>query len=463
MVAALHGGHEVREVIAVAAAGPGPQRRAVVGESRPRGVARRDGEALGPIPDVAGVGERLRSLQPVGHGRLDRQAADVGDQQGVVPLVDGHLAVGDVAVVDVAESAAEAHHPPRQFLLAEAPAGLVELVRILVAEIAVAGEVRPVPVVVEFLARRHVGRGRSCPEIEVEPRRDRGGRIDQADAVSLPVADGPCRLDRSELAALHEVESLSHAAHAAALHAHLAHAAELPRPLRDHAAFLDVVAAGLFDVHILAGLHRPHGHQGMPMIRRGDRDGVDVAAVEQTAHVLHVLRRPLLVLELLLAEPHVRRRIAVADGDEIDIGDLLEFGDVSTPLPVDTDHRHADLVARATGRLGLRLGCGGGGGGRQAGEGDAGRGQGLFQKIATGWIEHGAASTMARRVWGGCGPGPQHPKPTPRRGAGHRPHGHPPAWRQRLPRPAFPVAGAPLATAEGRPRRATGMSAEAGS
>jgi hypothetical protein len=48
------------------------------------------------------------------------------------------------------------------------------------------------------------------------------------------------------------------------------------------------VAAGLLDIDILAGLHRPDAHQGVPVVRRGDRDDIDVLAVEDTAEVLDV-------------------------------------------------------------------------------------------------------------------------------------------------------------------------------
>ena len=270
VVAALDRLHEVGEVLLVRAARPGAERIAVVVEGRAGRVVRRDGEALRAIPDVGRALERLHLRKPERDGRLDRQAADVGNQECVIPLEDRHLAVGDVAVVDVAEPAAQAHDPPGKLLLAEAPPCLVELVRILVAEVAVAGEMVPVPVVVQPLPRGHDGRRRPGPEVEVEARRKRGWRVDEADGGARLEADRVGDLHGPEPAAFDEVECLPHAGHAAALHAHLAHPVELPRPLRDHAALLHVVAAGLFHVDILARLHRPDGHYGMPVI--GCRD-----------------------------------------------------------------------------------------------------------------------------------------------------------------------------------------------
>ena len=354
MVAALDRLHEIREVLLVAAFRPLAQLFAVVIEGGTGAVARCDGESRGAVPDVAGFVERAAVLQAERDGRLDLEAPDIGDQQRVVPLEDGHLAVGRVAIVDVAEPAADTHHPLGKLLLADPPPGLVELVGILVAKIAVARDVVPVPVVMELLAGGHLGRSRARPEVEVEAGWNRGGRVDQPDARPVTVADGPRDFDVADLPALHELERLPHAGHAAALHAHLAHASELPRPLRHHAALLHVVAAGLLHVDILARLHCPDGHQGVPVVGRGDRDGVDILAVEQAADVLHVGRRVQRVLEMLLAEPHVGGRIDIADRHEFDIWVGEPLADMRRPLPVHPDRGDADFcdvagAARACG------------------------------------------------------------------------------------------------------------------
>ena len=54
----------------------------------------------------------------------------------------------------------------------------------------------------------------------------------------------------------------------------------------DHgAAFLDGEADGLLDIDVLAGLAGPDGLQSVPVIRRGDGDGVDVLVLNQLAEV----------------------------------------------------------------------------------------------------------------------------------------------------------------------------------
>src|ERR1700733_12510286 len=49
--------------------------------------------------------------------------------------------------------------------------------------------------------------------------------------------------------------------------------------------FERIVRARFFDVDIFAGLQRPDADQRMPMIRRGNRDGVDLFVFEKFANV----------------------------------------------------------------------------------------------------------------------------------------------------------------------------------
>ena len=376
VTAALHRGDEVGKVGLILAPRPGAQLLAVVVEGHAGGIVRGHRVSVRAPPDVGhaegagGQAERDR--------RLDLQAANVGDQQGVVPLEDRQLAVGHVAVVHVAEPAAEAHDPPRQLVLAQAPAGLVELVRVLVAEVAVPGDVVPVPVVVEFLPRGHHGGGRPSPEVEVHAGGNRGRGIDEADALAPLVAQGMGHLHGAEFPALHEIDRFPHAGHAPTLHPHLADAAELAGPLRHHPAFFERATARLLHIHVLAGLHGPDGHHGVPVVRGGDRDRVDVAAVEQPADVGRELRHPPPVLKMLLAEPNECAGIAVAHGDEIALGVGEPFAHVCAALTVDADHRHAKPLVGA----GLGTGRRGFGSGIDTGQGRGGQAEGGGDEIA---------------------------------------------------------------------------------
>ena len=63
--------------------------------------------------------------------------------------MDYYLGVGRVAVVAVAETAADAEGVAGQARFAEEPASDIHLVDALVADISVAVEINPVPVVVD--------------------------------------------------------------------------------------------------------------------------------------------------------------------------------------------------------------------------------------------------------------------------------------------------------------------------
>ena len=380
-------------MVAARAPRPRAERRSGVVEGGARLVIRRHDVAVGAPPDVADT-ERA-SRRAVRHRGLHLQTADVRDEERVVPLEKRHLAVGDVAVVDVAEPSTEADDALGKLLLAQAPAGLVELVGILVAEIAVAGEAVPVPVVVEALAVGNDVRGGPGPEIEVEPRGNRSRRVDQPDARPPLVAQRVGHLHRADLPTLHEVDRVSHPGHAAALRAHLAHPPELAGPLRHHASFLDGVTQGLLDVDVLAGLHRPDAHEGVPVVGRGDRDDVDVLAVEDAADVLDVLRLAGRVLELLLVAAG-DAWIAVADHRELRIRHAGPLPDVLATAAIGADDGDAEPVIRP----GLRGGrLGGPGSLRGGGERYRGHREGCFDEIAACHV-HGSSLSGALATGG---------------------------------------------------------------
>src|SRR3979490_395448 len=97
-------------------------------------------------------------------------------------------------------------------------------------------------------------------------------------------------MDLAEFAGMEEVHRLTDAGRAANLRAGLANAIELAGRLDDPPAFADVMADRLLDVDVLAGLHGPDGGQGVPVIRRCDRDDIDGLIFQDLADVLFELR-----------------------------------------------------------------------------------------------------------------------------------------------------------------------------
>ena len=100
-------------------------------------------------------------------GLID-QAAHLEDQQRVAVLEDGHLRVGRLALVLVGEAAAQAPDLGGQRRALDRPAGHVDLVDALVADVAVAEVPEPVPVVMDQVAVVGLLGGGAEPEIEVQ-------------------------------------------------------------------------------------------------------------------------------------------------------------------------------------------------------------------------------------------------------------------------------------------------------
>ena len=137
----------------------------------------------------------------------------------------------------------------------------------------------------------------------------------------------------------------------------------LPRRFDRLAAFEDVVTARFFDVDVLARLAGPDRHQRVPVVRRGDGDGIEALVLQRLADVLKTLRRVArLLLDLRyasLVEPriridqlrdanvfHSRVRVDVRTAPAVNAGD----GDVDRVVraaDVGEGHRRVDRQRRA--------------------------------------------------------------------------------------------------------------------
>jgi len=85
----------------------------------------------------------------------------------------------------------------------------------------------------------------------------------------------------SQHAAADNVADLVPAGPGSALHAYLYDALQLPRAQVQLLGFFERVSHGLFDVHVFAGSHGGLRDRCVPMVGRGDENGVDVRALEQ--------------------------------------------------------------------------------------------------------------------------------------------------------------------------------------
>ena len=154
----------------------------------------------------------------------------------------------------------------------------------LVADFAVAGVPDPMPVVVEAIAREGFHGSGTGPEFVI----DAGGNgflRSVADRRAPLVAERASHVDIADGAVAQMMNGFEHAGIGARLAAVLANAIVLFYGADELAAFKGVVRAGFFDVDIFAGLAGPDGHERVPVIGRGDGDGVDIFVFEQLANV----------------------------------------------------------------------------------------------------------------------------------------------------------------------------------
>ncbi len=168
----------------------------------------------------------------------------------------------------------------------------------------------------------------------------------------------------------------------AALRALLDDAAVFPRRLDQLAALEDIVAAGLLHVDVLARLARPNRLQRVPMVRRGDGNGVQVLVVEHFPKVLEALGR---IAAVVLDPPAPRGEQPAVGIDQVGDLDALDVAvrvDVFLSPAVDAGDGDAHPAAGAQHPAG-RLGAGDGEGGGKA------AGSGPFEEVTAVLAGHG--------------------------------------------------------------------------
>jgi len=297
-------------------------------------------------PTAAETVQRVHVLAPrpaLGAELLrPRQAADLEDQRRAVIGVIDDLRVGGLAVVVVAQAPANAHHARRQRRIAQEPAGDVHLVDSLVAQVAVAVVVDPVPVVVEVLPGQGLQRRRAGPEVVIQSGRDLSF-AHLADRHARLVAGATRVLDLSQVARPDPGHGLDHVGVGAGLRSGLDHASVLACGADELSSLEDIVGDRLLQIDVLSGLAGPDGGQRVPVVGRSDGHGVDILAGDQLAHVLEgAHRRP--VAACLLGQPAEHGRIDVAQGRQAETGDAGGHGHVQLAAAPHADHPHPDRI-----------------------------------------------------------------------------------------------------------------------
>jgi hypothetical protein len=126
------------------------------------------------------------------------------------------------------------------------------------------------------------------------------------------------------------------------LRAVLNDALEAARRIDGHSAFVNVVAARLFNIDILSRLAGPDGHQRMPVIGRGDRDGIEVLVIERLANVGDHRWLISAVFDFGLGPHFEQARVGIDQVGDFYILHLRPLADVRSAAAVDAGHADTD-------------------------------------------------------------------------------------------------------------------------
>ena len=271
-------------------------------------------------------------------------------------------------------------------LQTQSPANDVQLVDALVADLAVAVILEKPPAADGQLVVGFHG-GRPHPEVPVHTLGHGLGRA--ATAGADLVGDAPCHVDPADGPGLELLDPFADLGTGAALGAVLHDPLVLAGGLDHLAALEDVVRGGLFHVDVLAGLAGPDRFQGVPVVGRGQRHGVDRLVIEQLAVIRKQGGGPAGLILDLLGRHAQTPFVAVAERGNLHVLLVhLQQGSavrLAAP-PAKPGHAYANPLARAGRRTRYRWQ---GEGGRAAEER---RG---FQKITTGRSRH----SRLRKLW----------------------------------------------------------------
>ena len=229
-------------------------------------------------------------------------------------------------------------------VLVDRPASPVELVGSLVVQIAVAGAPEPVPVVVDVVLVILLDAGRTLPEVPVKICRGITGLL-HSDAAARLAAVAVGDLQLAELALVNQVVESGHPGVTALLGAVLDDDLVLLPGRGGDRAFVDIVAGGLLDIAVLAGLGRPDRHQGVPVVRRRDADGIKALILESLTHI----RAALAILPTF--QPTLQHvLIGIDQPGELDALVTAETPNVAAAATIQAADAHAKTLVRSEDR-----------------------------------------------------------------------------------------------------------------
>ena len=241
---------------------------------------------------------------------------------------------------------------------AEGPAADIDLVGAVIEGLTGAVAAEPVPVVGLDVVDVLGARGGALPEIPVEGGGD-GDGLAGAHGEALVHVPGFGIVGVADEAVVDLLDHFDGVVRRALLIADLDELAVFFLRFDEQLALAGVLAGGLFDVDVLAGLEAVDGHGGVPVVGHGDGDDVDVFGFEELPAIPFGLG---CVAELLGCSGDVFGEdvgLDVADvGDASAVGVVLERREMGVAAAVEADDREVEAVVGA-GDLSVAFGGGG--------------------------------------------------------------------------------------------------------
>lgn len=221
-----------------------------------------------------------------------------------------HLRVGCFPVVVMVQTSAGGSYAGRIIDL-ETPAGKVDRVDRVVSGLAGSPVPEPVPIVVKNVILVRTARGWTLPKFVIEPLGDGDflADTDRWTGIGIPAAGVKNFADR---AALHPLDRFPNPRPGTALIADLDDTVVFFGGFDQKFAFARTVAARLFNVNVFAGFQGKNRHRCVPMVGRGDHDGIDIGIFEDFSKIAFGLRLLALGFGVEGNRPLHRTRIDVA-------------------------------------------------------------------------------------------------------------------------------------------------------
>ena len=278
---------------------------------------------------------------------IPRKTAYFEDQRYIVIVKNHYLSIRRVAVIVISQPSARTEDAWRKMTLTKHPSSNIHLVDTLITEISITGIEIPVPVVMQIPPRQRLHRSRTDPEVVVDVIRNNLLTVHLADASTWFVADPTSRLDRSEISVSSPLDRRFIGPAGTVLRTGLNHAPMTASRFNHGTPFMEIVTDGLLDIDILAGFTGPDRLQGMPVIGRGQRDGMQVITFQQSSEI--DLRIDFSVISLVEVLGSIRQDllIHVAQGDDLHPIKLLQRVVVITTTTTQTHDRDTYLVGSA--------------------------------------------------------------------------------------------------------------------